>query len=70
MSKSSILLKTEKGFTPSQVLTEETEVFLSDMGVKASLVNKSGVGLFVGFVVVCLFEDRVIIWVRSAIFSL
>lgn len=54
MSKSSILLKTEKGFTPSQVLTEETEVFLSDMGVKASLVNKSGVGLFVGFVV-CLF---------------
>ena len=47
-------MKTEKGFTPSQVLTEETEVFLSDMGVKASLVNKSGVGLFVGFVV-CLF---------------
>lgn len=63
-------MKTEKGFTPSQVLTEETEVFLSDMGMKASLVNKSGVGLFVGFVVVCLFEDRVIIWVRSAIFSL
>lgn len=63
-------MKTEKGFTPSQVLTEETEVFLSDMGVKASLVNKSGVGLFVGFVVVCLFEDRVIIWFRSAIFSL
>lgn len=63
-------MKTEKGFTPSQVLTEETEVFLSDMGVKASLVNKSGVGLFVGFVVVCLFEDHVIIWVRSAIFSL
>lgn len=45
-------------------------MFLSDMGVKASLVNKSGVGLFVGFVVVCLFEDHVIIWVRSAIFSL
>lgn len=45
-------------------------MFLSDMGMKASLVNKSGVGLFVGFVVVCLFEDRVIIWVRSAIFSL
>lgn len=27
-------------------------MFLSEMGVKASLVNKTGVGFFVGFVVV------------------
>lgn len=53
MLKSSILLKTEcGGFTPSQILTEETGVFLSDMGGKASLVNTTGVGFFVGFVVV------------------